>query len=217
MKRASTALKKEERRASIIDQARRYLSTKSFDEINLTDVARELNLVKGTLYLYFPTKQDLFASILLDEMEAWWAEVGGRAATESPGPDLAGGLAGRELLLRLIASLHMTIEPGLSPEGLRHMKAWFRDFARRAASDLELRYRGISGRGFTLLMEAWALAVGVAQLAFPPENVRRLLETDESLSLFRIGFEAFFSQSVDALYRGMRDRKGMEHGTDQPG
>ncbi len=204
MRRASTLQKKEERRASILDSARQYLATRSFEEVHLSDLARELGLVKGTLYLYFPTKQDLFCSILVDEMEGWWKDFLGAPATGLPGVDMASVLAPRALLVRLIASLHMTIEPGLTTEGLRLLKAWFRDFALRASSDLEGRYAGISGRGFTLLMTAYAIAVGAAQLAFPPERVLTLIDSDPSLAPFRIDFREFFAGSVDALYRGLR-------------
>lgn len=187
-----------------MEQARAYIAARSFDEIRLSDLARELGLVKGTLYLYFPTKQDLFASILVEEMEAWWAECMERRPARSPGRDLARGLGGRPLLVRLIASLHMSIEPGLSPAGLRAMKSWFRDFTVRASRDLEGRYAGIAGRGLGLVMRIYALAVGAAQLAFPPENVRALVQRDESFAVFRITLDAFLAESIDALYRGAR-------------
>ena len=204
MKRASTEKKKQERRASIIERARAYMATRSFSEIRLNDLARELNLVKGTLYLYFPTKQDLFVSILVDEMEAWWGALRLRRTTRSLGKDLTHELAERGLLVRLLASLHMTIEPGLSPAGLRSLKQWFRSFALRASCDMEERYPGISGRGFRLLMGIYALVVGISQLAFPPENVRALIEKDDTLAPFRIEFEDFLVQSIDSLYRGTR-------------
>ena len=203
MKRASTAQKKETRRAAIVAQARAYIATRSFDEVRLADVARTLRLVKGTLYLYFPTKQDLFVSILVEEMEAWWKSVEARRATRSPGADLSRGLAERPLLVRLLASLHMSIEPGLSLARLRRMKEWFRDFALRAASDVEQRYPGITGKGFLFLMGVYALTVGTSQLSFPPERVQALLEAEDSLSLFRIDFADFLHRAVDALYRGM--------------
>ena len=46
----------------------------------------------------------------------------------TPGTDLARSLADRALLVRLLSSLHMTIEPGLSPDGLRSLKVGFLDF-----------------------------------------------------------------------------------------
>ena len=204
MRRASTAQKKAERRASILREARAYITGRSFDEVRLGDLARELGLVKGTLYLYFPTKQDLFASILVEEMEAWWAECMGRRPTRSPGRDLAPALGRRTLLVRLVASLHMTIEPGLSAEGLLRLKRWFRDFAARAAGDLQGRYNGIGVRSFDLVMGIYALAVGAAQLAFPPRNVQARVDQDASLAAFRVPFDAFLAGAIDALYRGTR-------------
>jgi AcrR family transcriptional regulator len=201
VKRASTDEKKLERRAMILERARMWISTHAFSEIRLADMARELGLVKGTLYLYFPTKQDLFSSILKEEMEAWWA-LFRQGPVTTPGVDLAGGLAGRELLVRLLSSLHMTIEPGLSPDGLRALKMWFLDFARRAAGDLEARYPGLQGRGFTFLLQVYAFLVGASQLTFPPENVREFVCREEGFEAFRIDFAGFLAGSIDALYRG---------------
>ena len=82
------------------------------------------------------------------------------------------------------------------------MNEWFRDFAVRAASDLEERHPGLSGRGFTFLLGVYALAVGASQLAFPPEKVRALIASEESLRPFRVKFSEFFAASADALYRG---------------
>ena len=202
MKRASTEEKKRQRRAEILAHARAWIAARSFEEIRLADLARELGLVKGTLYLYFPTKHDLFASILVEEMEAWWASLPPKAPRGSPGKLLAPTLARRGLLVRLLSSLHMSIEPGLTAEGLRALKGWFRDFAGRAAADLAARYPALRGRAFTFLLGVYALAIGVSQLAFPPENVRALVFTDDNLTAFRVDFGAFLARSVDALYKG---------------
>jgi AcrR family transcriptional regulator len=206
MRRASTQEKKQERRADIIAHARGWIASRAFDEIRLTDLARELGLVKGTLYLYFPTKHDLFASILIEEMEAWWAELPDTPPRGGPGRYIATGLAGRGLLVRLLSSLHMSIEPGLTPEGLRGMKRWFAGFARRAAADLGRRFPALGRRSFEFVLGVYALALGTSQLAFPPENVRALIDRDEELGAFRVDFGAFLSVCVDALYKGMTSK-----------
>ncbi|HUJ70407.1 MAG TPA: TetR family transcriptional regulator [Syntrophorhabdales bacterium] len=201
MKRASTKEKKLQRRATILKKARAWISGHAFSEIRLADMARELGLVKGTLYLYFPTKQDLFSSILIEEMEAWWASFR-RAPVTTPGPDLVEGLSSRELLVRLLSSLHMAIEPGLSPDGLRSFKMWFLDFAGRATHDLEVRYPSLEGRSFLFLMGVYSLTLGASQLAFPPENVRSFVCSENALQSLRIDFRDFLTPSIDALYKG---------------
>jgi AcrR family transcriptional regulator len=203
MKRASTDEKKSVRREMILEKARTWISSRAFSEIRLADMARELGLVRGTFYLYFPSKQDLFAAVLREEMEAWWASFR-EAPVATPGPDLAGGFSGRELLVRLLSSLHVAIEPGLSPEGLRSLKTWFLDFARRAAADLEVRYPSLAGNGYAFLLQVYSLLIGTSQLAFPPENVRELVDREEAFNGFRIDFGPFLAASIDVLYRGWK-------------
>jgi AcrR family transcriptional regulator len=201
MKRASTEEKKSERRATILEKARAWISGHAFAEIRLADMARELGLVRGTFYLYFPSKQDLFAAVLREEMEAWWASFRVSPVT-TPGPDLASGLSGRELLIRLLSSLHVAIEPGLSPDGLRSLKIWFLAFAQRASRDLEIRYPSLAGNGYVFLLRVYSLLIGTSQLAFPPENVCELVQREEAFEGFRIDFGKFLEDSIEALYRG---------------
>jgi hypothetical protein len=125
---------------------------------------------------------------------------------KTPGADFAGSLAGRKLLVRLLSSVHMSIEPGLTLEGLHTLKTWFLDFARHAASDLENRYPDLQGKGLTFLLSVYALALGVSQLCFPPEGVRVLIERDKNLRPFQLNFAEFIATSVDALYLGMRKK-----------
>jgi AcrR family transcriptional regulator len=54
----------EERRASILDAALRVWARHGFDGTSVAEVAREAGLTKGTLYLYFPSKQALLEATL---------------------------------------------------------------------------------------------------------------------------------------------------------
>jgi AcrR family transcriptional regulator len=199
MRRASTEAKKDERRAAILDRARHSLAQQSFEEIRLVDLAADLGLVKGTLYLYFPTKQDLFAALLQVELEVWWAGVL-REPGLSPGRDMATVFTSQPLLVRLLASLHMAIEPGMSRQGLRALKVWFKGFALRVGQELEDRWPALEGQGFLFLMRLYALAIGASQLAVPPAAVGALLK-EEEFALFRIEFAPFFAAAVDAWVR----------------
>jgi len=202
MKRASTPEKRDARRAAILERARAWLGTRSFEEIRLSDLAAELGLVKGTIYLYFPTKQELFASILVEEAQAWWTELMSMPPGNRPGADFARTLATRPLLLRLFSSLHSSIEPGFGAEALLAFKLWFADFARSAAVGFEARYEGIKGRGIVILLRIYALIVGASQLAFPSEAVASLIREKEALALFRIEFEPFLAGAIDDLFEG---------------
>ena len=54
---------KEQRRNDIIDAAEQIFFSKGFDNASMDDVAEEAELSKGTLYLYFKNKEDLYLAL----------------------------------------------------------------------------------------------------------------------------------------------------------
>lgn len=54
---------REERRASILEAASRVFFSKGFQVATMDEVAAEAELSKGTLYLYFKNKDDLFLAL----------------------------------------------------------------------------------------------------------------------------------------------------------
>lgn len=56
---------KEQRRNDIIDAAERVFFSQGLDSATMDDVAEEAELSKGTLYLYFKNKEDLYLAIHL--------------------------------------------------------------------------------------------------------------------------------------------------------
>jgi AcrR family transcriptional regulator len=72
---------KQERRCAILDAAEQVFLSKSVRDATMDEIARAAELSKGTLYLYFDSKDDLFLAIacralesLLTEFEAVKAE-----------------------------------------------------------------------------------------------------------------------------------------------
>jgi AcrR family transcriptional regulator len=56
------ARKKEQTRQLIGETARRLFTKRGFDAVTVSDVAQEANVSEGTVFNYFPTKEDLFYS-----------------------------------------------------------------------------------------------------------------------------------------------------------
>ena len=55
---------KQQRRKSIIDAAEKIFFQKGFDNTTMDEIAEEAELSKGTLYLYFKSKEELFLEII---------------------------------------------------------------------------------------------------------------------------------------------------------
>jgi AcrR family transcriptional regulator len=56
---------REQRKAKIIDAAERLFFSRRYEEVSMEEIAREVELNKATLYLYFENKEALYATIVL--------------------------------------------------------------------------------------------------------------------------------------------------------
>jgi len=56
---------KEQRKTEIIDAAERLFFSRRYEDVSMDDIAREVELNKATLYLYFENKETLFTTIVL--------------------------------------------------------------------------------------------------------------------------------------------------------
>jgi AcrR family transcriptional regulator len=72
LERVSTAPADDEsaKRRQIIDGARAVFLAQGFDAASMNDIARAAGVSKGTLYVYFKHKEDLFAAIVEQECDA---------------------------------------------------------------------------------------------------------------------------------------------------
>jgi AcrR family transcriptional regulator len=75
--------KKELTRGAIADSAARLFATRGFDEVTVADVARASEVSVGTVFNYFPTKEDLFYGRMQDFEAALVDDVRARAPGES--------------------------------------------------------------------------------------------------------------------------------------
>ncbi len=71
------------KRCAILDAARAVFSRKGYSETAVEDVAEEARVAKGTLYLYFKSKEELYLSALVSDVRAMAAE-GRREMERSP-------------------------------------------------------------------------------------------------------------------------------------
>ena len=74
-RRRRVRLDNDERRAQILELARRAFSENAYDEVSIDDLAREAKISKGLLYHYFPTKRDLYIAGLREIADELVARV----------------------------------------------------------------------------------------------------------------------------------------------
>jgi AcrR family transcriptional regulator len=60
-----------DKRKKILEVALKLFTSMGFHETRLDEVAKQADIAKGTLYLYFKSKEDLFIQCLFDGSERW--------------------------------------------------------------------------------------------------------------------------------------------------
>ena len=76
---------REQRKTEIIDAAERLFFSRSYEDVSMDDIAREVELNKATIYLYFKNKETLFATIVLRGVRILTERYTGCMENEVPG------------------------------------------------------------------------------------------------------------------------------------
>lgn len=73
-----------QKRSQIIEGAARLFTSLGFDATSMSDVAREADVSKATLYVYFPDKEQLFTRVCAERRDRSIAELISLLDTERP-------------------------------------------------------------------------------------------------------------------------------------
>lgn len=58
------------RRSEILEAAKAIFSSAGLHKADMNEIAKRANIAKGTVYLYFPSKKDLFIAVIQDGLES---------------------------------------------------------------------------------------------------------------------------------------------------
>jgi AcrR family transcriptional regulator len=175
MQRARQGHQKRERRATILAAALATLEETPYQDLTMTQVAARAGLVKGTLYLYFATKEELFLELLRGQLHGWlWDLEAGlellprRGRLEATARLVAETALARPLLRTLLGVLPGTLERNLSAQTLQ---AFQREWTSRAAAMGSLLESTlpflVQGEGVRLLHRICAHIIGLQALTDP--------------------------------------------------
>jgi AcrR family transcriptional regulator len=208
-RRARSDAAKHERRDAILDAALALWGEQTFGSFAMSDLAARSGLAKGTLYLYFATKEELFLALLERELVAWFdtldAALTAHDAWDAPrvGALLSETLDARAALTRLLPIAASVLEHNIPLAAARSYKEVLLDRSTRSGALLERRLGFLApGDGTWVLLQVYALVVGLGQMSDPSPLVCGLLE-DPSLAPLRVTFGPAFRRAATSLLRGM--------------
>ena len=212
---------KSERRDDIVAAARSLLLGDPHAGFPIDAVARAAGLAKGTLYLYFRTREE----VLLAAHEAQVHELfdiveralGAPKANASSivGAGL-GYLHAHSNFYPLAGNCRSMLDTKVGTDCALAFKV---RLGRRLAvlgSRIEVMYPGLaSGQGAALLMNSYALMIGLWQQADPPACLREAMRAPE-MRIFRIDFEAQLAGALNDLWDAAQ-RRSRQNDRGSPG
>lgn len=209
-RRARQVHQKEERRQEILVAALELFKASSFQAITMAEIAQKSHLGKGTIFIYFNTKEKLFLT-LAEEGLLGFFEAMDEGLSSSKVPLAAGSLAtlvlealeSRPLLPRLLSILHTVLEHNVDRLTILRFQEFQANRATRTARLLEHRLPFLSpGQGLELMFQIHVLTLGVWQVSDPAPVVKELLKAP-GLHIFDIPFRPFLKRTLMALVLGL--------------
>jgi TetR/AcrR family transcriptional regulator len=211
MLRAVDADDRQVRRQSILDSARVLFRQGDGRLPTAAEVATAAGLAKGTVYIYFKTKEEIFANVLL---EGWLPLL---ASTEAIflGHKKKGRFKQAQVfinatvrhlaevpeLLRLDALGASVLEKNMTSEALLEYKRRFNEALFDAGDRIDKALSLTPGRGVQLLLRTYALTRGLWQTA---EHFEELEEVCSDLvsSWHRRPFSQDLCEALEEYWRG---------------
>ena len=196
--------RKDARPAEIVEAALEVFAERGFSAARLDDVAARAGISKGTLYLYFPSKEELFKAVVRQALLPNLARVE-RLLREHPGP----AAAQVELMIGQIGALLQNTRIGAIPKLIIAESGNFPELARFYLEEVIQRGLGL----FATVLER-GIASGELRAVDVGHGARTLVAPVLLAAIWKSTFEAhagaeldaqaFLASAADVLLTGLR-------------
>jgi AcrR family transcriptional regulator len=208
--RAIQAEDKHERHHAILDAAERLLLRSPEKVANVAEVADEAGLAKGTVYLYFPSKEELLLAVHERNIDGFFSALIDRLSSDAPAS------VGDVLAL---THLHMVESPLFLPLAARcfglmgqsvptdvnqAFKQRMADRLQRAGVGLERHFAELNaGDGVALLRYSYALIIGLWQMSSGSAGPCPSAPANDAPAPLAFSYGAELDRALLALWEGM--------------
>lgn len=176
---------------AILAAATEEFAAKGFALARLDDVARRARVAKGTIYLYFDSKEDLFHAVAQRSVVPLIADVADRI-DRFDGPS--------EALLRLIVA---RLRQGLADPDIRAVIHLVVSEAGRFPDLAEFYYREVISRGIAAIRKV--IARGVSRGEFRPNAIERFPQLVVAPAMLGLVWQELFARFEPLDLDGLLD------------
>lgn len=211
IKRATNEDQKIARRQAILNGARQLFMEADFFDVSMATIAKRSGLAKGTVYLYFKTKEEIFLNLSTEELESWLGAFEKRLEKQTQPLDnaefldlLRSDFADRKLMQRLVSLLHLVLEKNIPYEEAFAFKLNLKVRMTKLSALVEQSLPYLEkGQGFALLSMLHCLVVGFGQMADPSPVLKEVLEHPE-MAPFRVDLDKNIFETFSLILEGIK-------------
>jgi AcrR family transcriptional regulator len=194
------------RKERILGVARSTFDKLPFAEVSMDSIGHAADVDRGVASMYFRTREELFLLLLREELAGWYEALekefdGGEDLLDSSelAGTLAGSLAARPGLTRLLSIEAVVLEQNLDPMEAYRFQRWRRDRMAVVGELLECRADGITeGEGVRLLHRTQLLASALKPAA-DPRGAAAYEVGDPDFAIFEIELESELKRILTAI------------------
>jgi AcrR family transcriptional regulator len=222
-RQAAARQAKDERMERMRREAIRLFATLPFVEVTLDAIGQSAGAKRGVASMYFGSKEQLFLLLLREELERYYGAItAGLAAHRKQLSDaviarlLAGGLAGRLLLCRLLALAPIVLEQNAEIMEADRFLRWQRGRMAELGQAIEGRGCGLApGDGLRLLLRLQLTAAAMHPLADPRGSLAVNIH-DPDFADFRVDLPAELERlALSVLGAARRERRSAAPATER--
>lgn len=212
--RARSEEQKAERRALIIDAAQKLFIKSNFHSINMNQIAEMTGVAKGTLFLYFKTKEHLFLELAREVIHNWdvrlkklLTELISSKSLANP-DDLINLFKKSSLderqLIRLFAILGPILERNIDYDTAKEFKLFLKELVVSNGKLLEEYITNLNpGDGEKFFLYTYMLITGIQNVSEPSKTVSEVIKKEDNLKILDIQFSPVFFELLTILIKGM--------------
>ncbi len=208
--RATNAEDKLAKRHVILATALQMFKSTSYSEVTMSSVAGRAKLAKGTLFLYFPTKEEMFLALMEEQLIEWFDAVDAELeslADISSVPVIsalfANSLKERVEFARLLAIHSTVLEQNVSYESILKHKQLILQRLSETGARLERSLPFLqTGQGAHVILQCQVLVVGLWHLTDSSPTAHKVIEK-EGLTAFKLDFNFEFQNILISLLYGI--------------
>ncbi len=209
-KRAIQEKDKLTKRSNLIQAAANLLLRKDLNDLSMDDVAKKAKVAKGTLYLYFPTKEDLVLRVHILDYQVWFEDLNQSLDTVGNKDFLFAewfihSVEKHNRFIKILPIVPTILEKHASFETIKEYKQEILALLTKIIPKLTIKL-GINREEdtFLFMMQCHAIAIGSWSHGFPSNTVKQVLD-EKSLQVFKINYIQFVKSTIEILLKGYKE------------